>query len=141
LFTKAWKLVRPPTPSEVQVHISVIAHLRLRCRPGVIYFHVPNGEFRDKRDAAKLRAMGVRAGVADLIFIWNENPRVRILFLELKTAHRKPTPIQTEFRAEACGIGCDYECADGIDEALQVLERYAILPPTKIRLTVELGQP
>ena len=29
-------------------------------------FHIPNGGFRDKREAAKLRGMGVKRGVPDL---------------------------------------------------------------------------
>ena len=39
-------------------------------RPDVIMRHVPNGEHRDPRTAAKLKAMGVLPGSADLEFHW-----------------------------------------------------------------------
>jgi hypothetical protein len=134
LFTKRLRKIRPPPPSELQIQISLIAQLRQaqRIRPGVIYFHVPNGELRDKRSAAKLRAMGVRAGVADLIFIWNapvhgDPRRVRILFLELKAPGRKETPLQTLFADEASTIGCDYAKADSIDDAITILQGFGLL--------------
>lgn len=37
--------------------------------PGIEYFHVPNGGSRHIAEAAKLRRMGVKAGVADCLIL------------------------------------------------------------------------
>lgn len=48
-------------------------------------FHVPNGGTRDPREAAKFKAMGVVAGVSDLIFLYNS----RAYIFEFKNANGK----------------------------------------------------
>ena len=40
-----------------------VLHLMLRRRPGVVAFHVPNGEKRDAVTAVKLTRMGVRVTI------------------------------------------------------------------------------
>jgi hypothetical protein len=47
---------------EAQIQRAVIQHLKARAVPGLVYFHVPNGGSRGKIEAAKFKAMGVRAG-------------------------------------------------------------------------------
>jgi hypothetical protein len=128
MFTKCWRKVAAPDPLEEQIQKSLVAQLRWRCRPGVIWFHVPNGGWRFKRTAANLKALGVRAGVADLQFIWSDVPSVsRVLFLELKREGGVQSREQQQFQTE-CGTVCaDYEIADSIDRAIAVLERYGIL--------------
>jgi hypothetical protein len=103
-----------------------------------VYFHCPNGELRDKATAAKLKAMGVRPGVADLIFIWGELVAVpnlmilpRVLFLELKRRGEKQSPTQKLFEAECKRVGCDYAVADNIDDAVSILQHFHILPRPK----------
>jgi hypothetical protein len=49
------------------------------CR-NTVWFHVPNGGKRDKITAARLKQMGVRSGVADIIVLHRKLP----LALELK---------------------------------------------------------
>lgn len=45
------------------------SHEHLR---GLLY-HVPNGEYRDKITATKLKAMGVVPGIPDMVFHYNSN--------------------------------------------------------------------
>ena len=71
LLTRRWRKVVVPQ-KEVTLHIQLVAMLRWCLRPDVIMRHVPNGEHRDPRTAAKLKAMGVLAGSADLEFHWAE---------------------------------------------------------------------
>ena len=67
--------------NEFAIHISVVDAVRKFAWPDCLFFHVPNGEVRDPRTGAKLKAMGTRRGVADLLFI---RPGAPPLFLELK---------------------------------------------------------
>jgi VRR-NUC domain len=127
LFTKRWRQVKVWVPSELQIQIALIEHLKYRCRRGVVYFHVPNGELRDKRTAAKLKAMGELPGVADLIFVWTYNGRLENLYLELKAPGRKLSPEQTIFAQRIRAAGACYDIADNIDEALGILRKYGIL--------------
>jgi hypothetical protein len=127
LFTRRFRVVRPPDPSEVQIHIAIAERLRWQARDDVMWFHIPNGELRDKRAAAKLKAMGVRPGVADLLFIWCGISGLRVLFLELKAPKRKPSDIQNDFATLARKIRCHYEWADNVDDAWKILEWYGVV--------------
>lgn len=57
-------------------------------------FHVPNGGVRSKIEAARLKAMGVVAGVADLIFLYNQKAYV----FELKSPTGTLEPDQVIFQ-------------------------------------------
>ena len=137
LFTKRYRRVRELDPLESHIHKSLVQLLRLTCRPGVEFYHCANGELRDPKTAAKLKAMGVKPGVADLQFIWGElmsvvgvsTPMIvsRVLFLELKARGRKQTEEQIAFEASVTAKGCTYELADNIDDAICILKRYRVL--------------
>lgn len=131
MFTKRWRQARELDPKESQIQIALIEHLKYRARPSVLYFHIPNGELRDKRAAAKLKAMGTLPGVADLVFMWPipaiRSWQIQVLFLELKARSRKPAPEQLLFAERAYKAGAIYEFADNIDQALQILSRHDLL--------------
>lgn len=124
--------------SELTVHMQVAAYLR-RAMPQpafpVIWFHVPNGEKRDKRTAGKLRSMGVLAGVPDFVFIM---PNGQAAFLELKSATGDLSDAQHEFRERARAIGCGYATARTLDEAVATLERW--LAAYNLRPRATLGR-
>lgn len=126
LFTRRARRVRAPEPSELQVHIALVQWLRCFAAPGVVYWHCPNGEARDKRDGAKLKAMGTRKGVADLTFLQPCRP---LLFLELKRRGAKPSEAQLEFADEVRRAGAEYAVCDSLDKALKLLTERGILRP------------
>jgi hypothetical protein len=153
LFTKRFRKVPTIEPSELQLQQAVVARLRLQCKSGIIWYHVPNGEAGDlakaayarlssiktdrdliqkkiaaeqARAGAKRKSMGVRAGVADLEFVFPV-PRPN-LYLELKARGRDLSPEQQIFRADVRAAGHYYEMADTIDEAVRVLRQYRIIP-------------
>ena len=103
---------------EYQLQIAVVQHLRQRATPGTVYFHVPNGEHRNKRVASKLKAMGVIPGVADLIIAVPERP---VGALELKSGRNTQTKAQGAFQQVWQAAGGRYVVARGIDETLAVL--------------------
>ena len=65
-------------------------HLRARGVDGLVYFHVPNGGYRSRSEGAKFKAMGVRAGVPDLILFHQG----RLHCLELKSDKGRPSESQ-----------------------------------------------
>lgn len=127
MFSKRWRQVKAPQPSELQLQISLVAQLRLICRRDVVFFHCPNGELRDKRTAAKLKAMGTLPGVADLVFVWCDGGVLKNLYLELKAPKRTMSPEQMVFCDRVIDAGADYQTADNIDAALQILRWHGLL--------------
>jgi len=133
LFTKRWQKVKKPEPSELQIQIALIQRLGYMALPNAVYFHVPNGELRDKRAAAKLKAMGELPGVSDLVFLYNRigehPPRLRVLCLELKAKGRAASNEQRYFGNRVLRLGADFEVADTIDLAVEALEKHGVIPP------------
>lgn len=65
----------------------------------VLLLHIPNGEKRDKATAARLKAMGVRAGIPDILLpIPNEH--YHGLWIELKTTRGTVKPEQLEWHRQ-----------------------------------------
>ena len=128
LFTKQFRKVRAPEPREFQIQIALIQRLGYMAMPDCVYFHIPNGELRDKSVAKKLKAMGELAGVLDLQFLYQSpTGRLCVLFLELKTRKGELTDQQSDFMRRVARLGCATETANSIDEAVVILERYGIL--------------
>lgn len=114
------KKVKTVRVSEDTIHKSVAAHLNLRCSPDCYWFHVPNGGSRNVIEATKLKAMGTKAGVADLVIII----RGKAHFLELKAKKGRMSAAQIMSRTLVEAAGAVYQVAYGIDEALGVLESW-----------------
>ena len=83
----------------------------------IVGFHVPNGGLRNKKVGAKLKAMGVMAGVADLIILTNQPA---IVFIELKTKKGRQQPTQKVFQDKVESLGFDYHIIKG-DNPFQVV--------------------
>ena len=113
-----------PEPSELQIHIAVAQHLKYRARKGIVWWHSANGERREARDAAKLKAMGVTPGVPDLVFIANG----RTYGLELKTSKGRLSPEQRAMIAAFEAAGAYTAVAYSLDAALEILTRWGIIP-------------
>ena len=131
LFTRRYRTVREPV-IESTLHIQLVAMLRWCLRPDVIMRHVPNGEHRDPRTAAKLKAMGVLPGSADLEFHWAEidvGKHRRMLHLELKVPGRKMSEAQAAFALAMKLLGDEYHLARTIDEAIKILGERGLLRP------------
>jgi len=81
---------------EDKLQIALVYELRLRLPPDVQFFHTPNGGERAKREAAKLKAMGVLPGIPDLMFLLPDGTWRGI---ELKVGRNTLTPEQHAFKA------------------------------------------
>lgn len=109
---------------ELSHHIAVADVLRRFARDDVLWFHPANGEHRDKRTAAKLRAMGVQPGAPDFVVI----VAGRVYLLEMKRpGGEKPRAAQRDFLFRAVAAGCETAVAFGVDAALDRLNLWGAL--------------
>jgi len=111
--------VKPIAIAEQSIHEAVVQLLRFTALPGVIAYHPANGEARGARTGAKLKRMGVVAGVADLALVL---PGGRAAFLEIKGSAGRQSPEQRGFEAAARQAGALYAVARSVDEAHAVLK-------------------
>jgi hypothetical protein len=127
LLTGRWrKLVEPQ--KEATFHIQLVSTLRWCLRPDVVWRHVPNGEYRDAKTAAKLKAFGILPGSADLEFFYrNAAGTPCILFLELKLPGRKCSEAQMVFALAVKLLGAEYEVACSIDKAIGVIGKRGLI--------------
>lgn len=72
--------------------------------PRSIIFSIPNGGFRNKIEAMKLKATGLLAGASDLVIIHYG----KIYFIELKDEKGTQQPNQKEFQSRVSDHGFNY---------------------------------
>jgi len=109
--------------NEELIHKAVIQHLLLRAEPGTFWFHPANGGKRSMREAKSFKAMGVVAGVPDLILIKDGH----VYGLELKAAKGRLSPAQRATQEAMHDAGVLIWVAKGLDEALYALEFWGLL--------------
>lgn len=83
--------------------------------------HIPNGGKRNSREAAKMKQMGVKAGVSDICFPYPSGRYVG-MYIELKYGDNVPTPSQRAFMRDMELAGhycCICYSAAGAVRALQ----------------------
>jgi hypothetical protein len=118
-------------PSENAEQIAVIAYLDA-CRPVVAYFHVPNERKCSARDGAKLKAMGQRRGVPDIIIVTRPPavPSAPAAYVEMKRrdgGQRSPFQIAWDRLLQANGWAGGF--ASGAAEAVAMLRRMGYVRP------------
>lgn len=86
-------------------------------------FAIPNGGGRSKREAGRLKAEGVLAGVSDIFCAVPRNGR-HGLFIEMKSLTGSPSREQREWIAESECQGYAAACCRGADEAMRVWREY-----------------
>lgn len=109
---------------EEAIHVGVVDLLRYAAKPGVIYYHPPNGEHRNPITGAKLKRMGVRPGVPDLAFVL---PGGKAAFMEIKAKRGRQSDTQREFEALASVSGAPYVVVRSIDQAREVLQEWGAI--------------
>src|SRR5262245_1138384 len=131
LFTRRWRQ-EIPSAKETAFHIQLVSMLRWCLRPDVLFWHTPNGGYRDDREAAKLKAMGVLPGVSDLQFHWIEIDALQrkcrcLLHLELKANGGRLSDAKATFALAVKLLGDEYHIARSIDEAIGILDARGLL--------------
>ena len=83
-----------------------------------LIFSVPNGGLRNKREASKLKATGVVAGVSDLIIL---QPN-KTIFVEVKTETGRQSPKQKEFENIVKNLGFEYYLVRNLEDFKKIFE-------------------
>lgn len=113
--------LKKPRQKEVSLHMSVAAYLRHAWPADLLFFHVPNGEQRDARTGAKLKAMGALAGVPDFAL---HLPRGQVGYIELKTAAGALSETQLAFRESCIAHGHGHAVCRSLDEVEATITRW-----------------
>lgn len=108
---------------EDALQAQVIELLVVAAVPGLIYFAVPNGGYRDPQTARTLKLTGVRPGVSDIALIKDRFPH----FLEMKTKKGRQSADQEKFEADCIAQGIPYRIARSRDEAQDILTEWGML--------------
>lgn len=109
--------------TEQQVVISWAAMHEERYPELKLLHHIPNGGSRNKREGAKLKRMGVLAGVSDL-HLPVPKGRYHSLYIEMKYDEGTVSSNQKTFISRAAGYE-NYCCVCySAEEAIAVLQRY-----------------
>lgn len=93
----------PSRHIESDIQKQIIAWFRLSY-PEYIIAAIPNGGYRNAREAKIMKAEGVLAGFSDLIVITQEN----VLFVEVKTQKGRQSEYQKRFQRKVESLGFSY---------------------------------
>ncbi len=147
LLTKRWRAVKPPSPSEDDIHFSIVEYLRRMIRPDVEWWHVPNGEKRErvpvrKSDGSikwwcpsgkKAKKFGAKPGAPDLMFRWRARWSTDCLTecvdVEVKSEDGVQSDDQIAWEKGAKANGIPYYIVRSLDEAIAVFEKHRITRP------------
>lgn len=88
-----------------------------------LVFAIPNGGLRHISVAKRLKAEGVKAGVAD-VFVSIASGEHHGLYIEFKYGKNKQTLKQKEFETNVKAQGYEYKVCYSVDEAIEVLNEY-----------------
>lgn len=97
-------------------------YLRLQY-PNLLWFHPANERATSPMQGAKLKRMGVLAGVADLMIL-RQTKKAIGLCIELKVPGNKPTKTQDEFCRRVVAEGWAYYVCNSFDEAKARIDQY-----------------
>lgn len=106
---------------EAELQKAVIEYLRYRLH-NCLFFHVPNGGKRSAAEGAKFKAMGVLAGVADILIFKDS----KFYAIELKVGKGSQTIPQNDFQNKWQDEGGKYAIIKSIDELVIKLKQWQL---------------
>lgn len=124
------------TGSEDEEQQKVIRWAQLMCNayPDLeLLYHVPNGGSRNRAEAAKLKRMGVRAGVPDLV-LPAPHAGYAGLYIEMKVGENRASKSQREWLEKLTLRGYLALVCYGGNEAIDALEEYVKAPETILQI-------
>ncbi len=115
---------------EQEDHKAVVNHLRVRAYDDVLWWHTPNGERRDARTGAKLKAMGVRPGIPDIFFY----RQAELLFVEQKVLGGRLSKAQKAMTGLLSELGATGIVSNSLNETLAFCEEQGLIKPDAFSL-------
>jgi hypothetical protein len=112
----------PDRNAEARIQAAALEWLKAFA-PELIVFHVPNGGYRSKAEAARLKWQGVVAGVADLCIVTLDG---RSHFLEVKAPGGYLSPEQRAFADRCAALRVPFAVIRSIDDARQALAAWSL---------------
>lgn len=103
---------------EHNIQVACVNYFRYQF-PNLLIYAVPNGGQRNAVVAAKLKAEGAMAGVADLVIVTKD----RHIYVEMKTPKGKQTHKQVEFEKHVKALGHHYHVCHSLEEFMQVCKQ------------------
>lgn len=101
---------------EFRLHCVVADYLRLQY-PNLLWIHCPNGEARSAITGARLKRMGVRPGVPDILLWWMDLEKgPQSAAIELKASKGKQTETQISFEGAFLSSGARYSLCRSLDD-------------------------
>ncbi len=85
--------------------------------------HIPNGGYRHPREAKKLKKMGVKAGVSDLLLAY-PNDYYHGLWIELKSPKGKLSSEQKEWLNRMKAVDYSACVSYSLEETFDILQTY-----------------
>lgn len=116
---KKWWRAKPKL-SEAQLHRAVARYLTAVLRPPVTWTTFPAGGGGLRR-GVQLKAMGLRAGMPDLLVLAPAGEYTMVLGLELKAAKGRLSPEQVEASHAFAAAGAEYRVCRSIDDVESAL--------------------
>lgn len=97
------------------------------CWKHIHVIHVPNQGTRSAARGKKLKAMGVTAGVADLLLWWNIGYGLNSAAIELKSKSGSLKPEQKAWGADFTGMGGKWACCKSLDQVVEALRKWGAI--------------
>jgi hypothetical protein len=111
---------------EHKLQVAVIDYLTTFGRPELKWFAIPNGDIRHLNAALRLKAEGVKPGVADLCIML---PYGQCAWLELKDTRGHLSDEQRGFGVTCVRLGHLWEVAYSLDDAIAIFAKWKVLRP------------
>lgn len=121
---------------EAALQIQVAQFLDAALMPPAFWFHVPNGERRDARTGARLKAMGTKPGVPDVLIFWLEHEeysQTAMLAIELKSTRGKLSADQRRKLSQFEAVRARTSVCRSVEEVQSECEFYRI--PLRARIS------
>mgnify|MGYP002524490588 CR=1 FL=1 len=119
LLQKQCKQRNKPRHIESGIQQAVVQWFRLQY-PRYVIAAIPNGGFRNAKEAAIMQREGVLAGFSDLIIVAEHN----VLFLEMKTTDGRQSEKQKEFQNKVNKLGFEYVICRSFEQSVLAIERW-----------------
>ncbi len=81
---------------EQTLHVAVARYLTVALRPPVWWSSIEHASKLGKVAAGMRRARGVKPGIPDVVILWPESGRTRMLGIELKSPTGSQSPVQKD---------------------------------------------